>query len=646
MAYFVRSRRCCASLVPGGARPGSVRLGGARAGAPGSARRGLRGRSAAVAGCALLAVAAGGTAVATSAGAATPAGGHKAASGRIASYALPIGEDFSWMLPIENQANYEDWDSNIEGDMWRPLYFAGTGSKTGINSTQSIGEQPVYSDGNSVVTVQMKHGFTWSDGTPVTSADVKFYFELMQAGKTKTGNYIPGELPDDIKSISTPTPYSFVLHLTRSYNPTWFTGNQLTWIYPLPAQAWDKTCASCKPGDAAATPSGAKAVINFLFKQSSDLRTYATNPLWKVVDGPFVIKSYDPTTYATELVRNTRYTGPDKPRIAGYQIFSYQSDTAELDALRSGSLTFGFLPFSDVAQSSYFTGHGFTVKPWKVFFNEDMELGYTSKTWGPLVRQLYIRQALQHLVDQQLYIQRTMHGYGLADYGPISDYPGSSYVSPRLRTDPYPYDPAQAAKLLKEHGWAAAAGGIDVCKRTGTGASECGAGIAKGTQLSLSFMFSTGTPSFQTEVEAFQTAARSVGIGITLNGQTEDTMFSIAGVCPSSPPCNYGIAGYSGFMWDYGQYQLVPVGGNQFGNGNFWAGGYSSSEADKLINAAHLKSGLQTLYADQNYLSKNVASLWWPLEDYEIAVVKNTLKGWKQLSPYANYDPQTWYFTS
>ncbi len=641
MAILVRTGRC--DQLPA---KGSSTAGGPRARGASPARRGPLGLSLVAGGCALLALTAGGAALAGSAGASAPLGARKASAGRIASYALPIGEDFSWMLPIENQANYEDWDSNIEGDMWRPLYFAGNGSKTGIDWALSIGERPVYSDGNSVVTVQMKRGFTWSDGTPVTSADVKFYFELMQAGKTKTGNYIAGELPDDIKSISTPSAYSFVLHLTRSYNPTWFTGNQLTWIYPLPAQAWDRTCASCKPGDPAATASGAKAVFTFLFKQSSDLRTYSTNPLWKVVDGPFVIKSYDPTTYATELVRNPRYTGPDKPRIAGYEVYSYPSDTAELDALRSGSLTFGFLPFSDVAQSSYFTSHGFSVKPWSVFFNEDMEFGYTSKTWGPLVRQLYIRQALQHLVDQQLYIQRTMHGYGLPDYGPIADYPGSVYVSPKLRTNPYPYDPSQAASLLKAHGWAAGSGGIDVCRRPGTGASECGAGIAKGTQLSLSFMYSTGTPSFQTEVEAFQTAARSVGIGITLNGQTEDTMFSIAGVCPSSPPCNYGIAGYSGFMWDYGQYQLVPSGGNQFGKGNFWAGGYDSPQADKLINAAHLSSGLQTLYADENYLSKDVASLWWPLEDYEIAVVSNSLKGWQQLSPYANPNPQAWYFSS
>ncbi len=624
-------------------------------GVPAAGRRASRGRvgrvrrSVALAALALAGAAGSGASAGASASVRTAreaAAASHSSGGGIASYALPIGEDFSWIFPIENTANYEDWDSNVEGGMWRPLYFAGNGSRTGIDGQLSIANPPVYSNNDTTVTVTMKPGFTWSDGTKVTSADVRFFFELLAAGKTKDGAYIPGELPDDVKSISYPGPYTFVLHLKRSYSPLWFTGNQLTWIYPLPAQAWDKTCATCKVGNAAATPAGAKSVFSFLYSQSEDLRTYASNPLWKTVDGPWVVSSYDPTTYAASFRRNSRYTGPGKPRLAGYQIYSFASDTAELDALRSGTITFGFLPFSDVSQTSYFSSHGFTVKPWQVFYNEVVELGYTNKTYGPLVRQLYIRQALQHLVDEQLYLSRTLHGFGLADYGVAPDYPGSSYVSKQLRSDPYPYSTLAAAKLLSAHGWASGPGGIDVCRRPGTNGDECGAGIAKGKQLAFSFMYSTGTPSFAAQVEAYQTVARSVGIGITLNGQTESTMFSIGGVCPASPPCNWGLLAYSSFMWDFGQYELLPVGGNEFGQGNFWAGGYSSAEAQHLINAAHETPGLQALYADENFLSTNVASLWWPLSDYEIVVAKDNLHGWKQLNPYANFHPSAWYFTS
>jgi len=568
----------------------------------------------------------------------------KVASGGVASYALTIGESFSWMFPIENSANYEGWDSNVEDGMWRPLYFAGNGASPGIDYGTSLAAPPVYSDGDRAVTVTMKKGFTWSDGVPVTNTDVKFFFELLSAGKADDGAYIPGELPDNVTSISYSGAYQFTLHLNKAYNPAWFTGNQLTWIYPLPRQEWDRTCATCAVGHHASTPKGAKAVFTFIEDQSKDLTTYATNPLWKVVDGPWVIKSYQPTTGDAAFAANTKYTGPGKPHLAGYKIYSFTSDTAEVDAVRSGTVSFGFIPFSDIGQVSYFTRNGFTVAPWRVFYNETVELGYTSKLWGPLVDQLYIRQALQHLVNEKLFLSATLFGYGLADYGVAPDYPGSPYVSPELRTDPYPYDVNAAKALLASHGWAPGPSGVDVCKRPGTGLDDCGAGIAGGRQLSFSFMYSTGAPSFAAQVESFQATAKQAGIGITLNGQTETTMFSIGGVCPASPPCNYGLLAYSGFMWDFGQYEILPVGGNQFGKGNFFGGGYYSPTAQALIDNAHTKTGLAPLYADENYLSKDVASLWWPVSDYEIVVAQDNLRGWQALSPYANYHPSTWYF--
>jgi peptide/nickel transport system substrate-binding protein len=569
--------------------------------------------------------------------------GHKASASNMASYSLDTGDQFTWILPLENENNYEPWDWSVENGSWLPLYFVGKGTKTGVDYTVSIGKPPVYSNGNTTVTISLNTDFTWSDGQPVTATDLKFFFQLEAAGKHTLGDYLPGELPDDITSVTYTGKYTLVLHLNHAYNPTWFTGNQLTWLYPLPVQAWDRTCATCPDGSAATTPSGATKVFKFLFHQSSSLRTYSTNPLWKTVDGPWVISSYDAVTHDATFLANSHYTGPTKPRMAGYKIYTFTTGTPELNALRSGTLTFGYLPLSDFSEASYFKQHGFVVKPWKLFYNEGMEFGYTSKTWGPLVKQLYIRQALQHLVTEHLYISKTLHGYGLPVYGPIADFPGSTYVSPTLKKDPYPYSLSAAKHLLTAHGWKPGSNGIDVCERPGTGANDCGAGIKKGKVLSVTFMYSTGTTAFAAQVSAFSTAAKKVGVDIPLNGQTEDTMFSIAGVCPKTPPCKYGLAGYSAWLWDYGQYQLLPTGDNQFGQGNFWAGGYYTPKAQQLIDAADGTPGLSSLYNVENYLSKNVASLWWPVEDY-VVVVKKRLKGWA-LNPYGTTIPWDWYIS-
>ena len=572
-------------------------------------------------------------------------GGGGRVRGGVASYALPVGDNFSWMLPLQNEVNYENYDSNIESGMWRPLYFAGGAGTTGINKGVSLAYPPVFSANDTVVTVDLKRGYRWSDGAAVTTSDVRFFFELEAAG-AKSGRYapyIPGRMPDDISRISDLGQYRFRLYLKHSYNPVWFTGNQLTWIYPLPRQAWDKTCLSCRVGNDAATPAGARAVYTFLYDQSSDLSTYATNPLWQVVDGPWRIKAYNPTTYYAAFVANRRFAGPQKPYLSGYDVYSFASDAAELDAVRSGVVDFGYLSPGELRLTATLERAGYRVKPWRVFYSNMAEFGYT----GPdraLVAQLYLRQALQHLVDEMLYLSATLHGHGLLDYGAAPDYPGSSYVSPALRHDPYPYSIAAARRLLAAHGWVGSAGGVDRCERPGVASNDCGAGITRNRPLQLRFMYSTGVESLLQQVEAFATAAASAGIGVTLAGETQTTMFSVAGVCPPGP-CDYGLALYTA-QEDFGQYVIVPTAGVEFAKGNYWGGGYDSTTEQHLLNLAYDRPGLSYLYKVQDYQQQQVAGLWWPVADYEIVVAKGNLAGWYPLSPYANYRPSTWYFTS
>jgi peptide/nickel transport system substrate-binding protein len=563
----------------------------------------------------------------------------------MASYALGTGEDFTWLFPLPNEVNYESWDGDPVSEMWLPLYAAGGAGVSGIDYSRSIADPPVYSNHDQTVTITLKRDIKWSDGTPVTTSDIQFFFELEAAGVKlgKYAPYLPGLMPDDIKSISYESPYRFAIQLTHPYNPVWFDGNQLTWIVPLPRQAWDKTCATCAVGNDAATLAGAERVYDYLYAQSSQLSTYSTNPVWKIVDGQWVISSYNPTTFHTVFLANKHYTGPDKPHLAGYEIYSFSSEVAELDALRSGQITFGWLPANDVPAVKTYESMGFTFKPWYNLNNEVMEFGFTSKKWGPLVSQLYIRQALEHLVDQQQYIKTTLHGYGVPDYGVVPAL-SNPYVSPELHHNFYPYSISAAKALLAAHGWAKGPSGIDVCDRPGNAASDCGAGIAKGTPLSFLFMYSTGSEYFLAQVEAFATAAKQAGVGISLDGQTSTTMFSIAGVCPPGP-CNYGIAGYSGYMWPFGGYHVVPEGGQQFGKGNFWAGGYYSPTAQALINATYSQPGLQSLFRDENYLSTDAAGLWWPLPANLLLLVKSDLKGWTPLDPYDSDPlPYRWYF--
>uniref|UniRef100_UPI0023F14034 ABC transporter substrate-binding protein n=1 Tax=Ferrimicrobium acidiphilum TaxID=121039 RepID=UPI0023F14034 len=126
--------------------------------------------------------------------------------------------------------------------MYRPLYFYGKGNKAEIDYNLSIGNPPVYSNNDKTVTVTLKH-YEWSNGTPVTARDVIFWMNLLKANKTSYGAYVPGAFPDNVVSYSAPNPSTVVFQLNRSYNPTWFTYNELSQITPLPI-AWDRTSLS------------------------------------------------------------------------------------------------------------------------------------------------------------------------------------------------------------------------------------------------------------------------------------------------------------------------------------------------------------------------------------------------------------------
>jgi peptide/nickel transport system substrate-binding protein len=567
-----------------------------------------------------------------------------ALKGGTATFALAVGQEFSWIFPIENQVNNEPWDLNVEEALYRPLYFAGSGTSPTIDNQLSLAYPPVWSDNNQTVTIHLKH-YLWSDGQPVTSRDVEFFLNLVQAGKSQDAWYVPGELPDNIRSASYPSPTEVVLHLNQSYSQQWFEDNQLTWIFPLPQQAWDRTSLTGKVGDYDLTPAGAKQVWAFLYGQAEKVSTYATNPLWQTVDGPWRLTGYNQVTFETTLQPNFKYTGPVKARLAKVVIESEPDETAEVDALRSGILDYGYLPLDDYGLRGYLESHGFTIAPWAPEYSQWAELGYTSPTYGPLVGQLYVRQALQHLVDQALYLTVLFHGYGQYTYGPVPNLPGSPYVSAEQKTDPDPYSVTAARSLLEAHGWAPGANGYLVCRHAGTGTADCGAGIAAGRMLAFKLMYSTGEPSLEAEVEAYQTAAKSAGVQVTLDPQTETTMFSIGGICPPGP-CDYGILIYADWMWNYGQGDVYPSADGIFQTGaNYWAGGYSSPEADKLIVAATRNTGLSYLYAEEDYLSRNIAALWFPTVDNQISVVKDTLHGWQPQQVFANEMPEYWYFT-
>ena len=89
--------------------------------------------------------------------------------------------------------------------------------------------------------------------------------------------------------------------------------------------------------------------------------------------------------------------------------------------------------------------HNFTLDPLYAWGINYFPVNYQSTTGnGPIIKQLYFRQALAYLVNQQSIIKGPLRGYGLYTVGPVGTHPATQYLSAQGKQgDPFPYNPDQ-----------------------------------------------------------------------------------------------------------------------------------------------------------------------------------------------------------
>jgi len=551
----------------------------------------------------------------------------------------------NFIFPLVPATNTDGYNVNLSAPLWPSLVYEGDGAQSAVNPQESLYSSLTYSNDDKTVTIDLKP-WRWSDGTPISSRDFTFTYNLLKANVPNWIDYVQGLFPDDVKSVQAPNSSTIVLNLTQSYNPTFFTEDVLGQIPLLPQHAWDKESATSKIGNYDETKSGAKAVYAFLQKEGGDIATFASNPLWQVVDGPWKLKSFS-TDGEYIYVPNKGYSGPDKPTLDEVINEPFTSDTAMFDALRAGSsLTVGGLPQNDLGEITALKAEGYDVATQPIPVEAGIFPNFYSPQTGAIVGQLYVRQALEDLINRPQIVSKIFDGYGDPGNGPIPLDGFSSLLSPLEKSGgPYPYDPSKAVALLKAHGWAVAPNGTTTCADPGTGATECGAGIAKGAALSFQLLYSSGTTSTDEEFAAIQSSEEQAGIKISLKPEPFNTLVSTVGLCNgSSHPaatCSWQLVSYG-----YSPYELYPASDGLFNtDGPDNQGGYSSAEEDTLINETEFGGSTQSFFAYEDYTAQQLPQLWLPLPS-NIQVYKSNLANYAPLNPFSGgLNPEDWYFT-
>ena len=570
----------------------------------------------------------------------------------------------NYIFPLVSGAYYSNENVNdFQTLMYRPLYWYGDRESPGVDYALSLGNAPVYSDHDRVVTMSLKRA-RWSDGGPVSARDVIFWINLLKANKADWASYVPGGFPDNVVSSRAVGERTVRLHLSRSYNPIWFTNNELSQITPLPIN-WDVTQAPSGDGLVATSgpsglpdtsPAGARAVYRFLNRQAKNVSGYASSPIWSIVDGPWKLESLTASGEAT-FVPNPKYDGPDRPHLASFVELPFTSETAEFSVLRAGTATgdaggsapqisAGYVPDSDVPQASALKGQGYRLTEFQPYGFDYFEPNFNNPVVGPVLRQLYFRQAFQHLVNQPGWIHAYYERVGVPTYSPVPAQPSNPYANGRARTNPYPFSVRTAKRILRAHGWNVIANGTTTCQHPGTGLGQCGAGIPRGKPLRFSLMYPGGMSATDGAMVDLQSVAREVGIRIALREVTTATIDAEIERCrPHSAACDWQLGQY-GSAWVFAP-DHYPTGEEIFQTGALGnVGSYSDPAIDRLIAATTKISagGAQrALDAYANAVRLALPDFWQPSPG-TLMTFQSNLAG-ATPNAYGFLSPEEWYFT-
>lgn len=534
----------------------------------------------------------------------------------------------SYIFPFFPPADATNASELLQGYLYRPLYYyPNQNGQEAIDPIASAALPPKWTNGGKSVVITLKP-WVWSNGEQLSAKDMMFFLNLFKAEKANYGLYIPGEIPDNIVSYSITGPRQVTINFNAVYSHQFLLLDQLNEITPMP-MAWDMV-STTEAGHCADTVSACPAVYKYLLSQAKTPTSYPSNPLWQIVDGPWELSSFG-TDGSFTLVPNTHYSGPPA-HLAQVKFETFTSETSEYNVLRSGGqLDVGFLPPTDAAPKPANAATGpnpvpnFTIVPTAYWGAIGVPINLNNPKVGPIFRQTYVRQAMQLVVNQPAYIKAFLNGYGYVQGGPVPSVPPNQFQAPIDRTTgPLAFNPSKAVSLLKAHGWMINANGADTCSRPGSGAGECGAGIAAGAQLSFTAAYVNSPAWIGQSMQQWKSDASRVGIQVSITPGPFSTVYGGSQACkPKQAACSWEISNFDG-IGNYG----YPVGALYFSpTGALNYGSWIDPKAQQLIQQTVTSSSPLAMQRYDLYLAQQVPMLWWPMPVDGLDEVSNSMHG-------------------
>jgi peptide/nickel transport system substrate-binding protein len=348
-------------------------------------------------------------------------------------------------------------------------------------------------------TYHIRHGVKWSDGVPLTAADVAYTFQRDTVPNSTefadNSAYVANIVHGSVKAIGK---YTVQMRVTK---PT--PNMDLLIVSILPKHIWEHVSE----------------------KQVSSFAN--TSP---VGSGPFIVTQFK-INQSVALKANPNYWG-GKPGISKLIFEDFTNPSAEAIALKNGSIDFAenltASLFNSLKGQPGITLDNAPSGNWdELAFNNGAATvsGKPIGNGNPALKDLNVRRAISYALDKQQLVQHVFLGYAqpaTTIVPPI--YPQYHYTPPT--SEIYNYDPKKAGQILTADGWKMGPGGIRV---------------KDGKQLKLRLFFGSDSPTYTADAPYVKSWLNAIGVGVTVTGMNENTETQ-----------DIGNGDYDMFIWGWG----------------------------------------------------------------------------------------------
>lgn len=310
-----------------------------------------------------------------------------------------------------DEENYTVWALN-----WDVLVSLSTDD---LSPAPGIAESWEVSEDRRTVTFKLDPKGVWSDGEPITSADVKWSLETLGEEGDLFSSYT-----SNVTSIETPDDYTVVIKTKRP--DARIIGNLA--VYILPEHIWGK-------------------------ESIEDLTGSYQPELPMVGSGAFIVTEFE-RGRILRMEKNPEFRG-EEPTYDEIQFIKYGTQDAVERALQLGEID--LIPevesttFERIGEDPDIDALSSSIPAYtELAFNLCSEENCPDAQFNPAIQEVDVRQAIAYSIDRERLREIATQGTSFVGNGVLPSYYRQFYEVPE---EDYPFDPELANQILDDAGW-------------------------------------------------------------------------------------------------------------------------------------------------------------------------------------------------